>query len=400
VPEPLGELDDAARLGAAERVDGLVGVADGDQVPSSPGEQLEQLDLGGVGVLVLVDEQPAGPLALLAQQLGVAVELGDRCPHQFGGVVTGRVAPSCRREGGDTLVLLLERGGEHPVVATGLLPPGRQLGGGHPALGGAHEQVAQLGAEPGRPEGGRQGGRPADGALLLGVTPQQLGDDGVLLGGGEEPGWSVTAQQRRAAEDAVGVGVERAGQRLADRARDPAGDPRAQLGRGLAAERQDEDLLGVDACVDAGRDGLDDGRRLSRARPGEDQQRAGRVVDDGLLGGVEQRSREPRSLTGDEPVDRRRSPLCHPPMESRRTDTSGAAGATGRGASDQGESRLDMTRLEHQVRSGRQPAGHLQQRPLALAVEGSRRRDETGLGHGPARDVVHALMVGRCAARL
>ena len=87
VPEALGELDDAPRLGAAEGVDGLVGVADGDQVAAAPGEQLEQLDLGGVGVLVLVDEQPARALALLAQQLGVAVELGDRLPDQLGRVV-------------------------------------------------------------------------------------------------------------------------------------------------------------------------------------------------------------------------------------------------------------------------------------------------------------------------
>ena len=78
VPEAVGELDDAPRLGPAEGVDRLVGIADGDEVAAAAGQQLEQLDLGGVGVLVLVDEQPAGALALLAQQLGVAVELGDR----------------------------------------------------------------------------------------------------------------------------------------------------------------------------------------------------------------------------------------------------------------------------------------------------------------------------------
>ena len=166
--------------------------------------------------------------------------------------------------------------------------------------------VASAGARP---------GGPADGALLLGVAAQQLGDHGVLLRRGQQPGRRVAAQQRGAAQHAVGVGVEGAGQRLADGARHPAGDPGAQLGGGLAAERQDEDLLGVDAGVDPGGDRLDDRRRLPRARAGEHEQRAAGVVDDGLLGRV-----EPRRGGGDgarlhEPVDRRRSslPRCATP---------------------------------------------------------------------------------------
>ena len=126
VPEPVGELDDAARLGAAEGVDGLVGVADGDQVAAAAGEQLEQLDLGGVGVLVLVDEQPAGPLALLAQQLGVAVELGDRlrAPARPGRSPDASPRPAVEKAV-TRLVLLLEGGGVHPVLAARTRGPRR-----------------------------------------------------------------------------------------------------------------------------------------------------------------------------------------------------------------------------------------------------------------------------------
>ena len=71
----LAEAQDVARLGAAEAVDQLVLVADRGQVAGRPGEQLEQRGLRLVGVLQLVDDQPAParaqvrePLRLLAQQ--------------------------------------------------------------------------------------------------------------------------------------------------------------------------------------------------------------------------------------------------------------------------------------------------------------------------------------------
>ena len=121
------------------------------------------------------------------------------------------------------------------------------------------------------------------------------------------------------------------------------------------------------------------------------------MVDDGLLGGVEPRSGDARRLAGDEPVDRRRfvPPLCHPSMEARPADSSGTAGAGGRRASGQMSTDCPQLGLLHQVRRGRQPAGDLEQRPRRLVVQGRRRRDEPGLGHRPARDGVHALVVGR-----
>ncbi len=55
-PEGRGEVEDAADVGAAERVDRLVRVADDGEVAAVARELAEQRHLAGVGVLVLVDE--------------------------------------------------------------------------------------------------------------------------------------------------------------------------------------------------------------------------------------------------------------------------------------------------------------------------------------------------------
>ena len=282
---------------------------------------------GSVSWYSSTNSQP-GPLALLAQQLRVGRQLGDRGADQLGRVVARGVTAAGGGEGGDRLVLLLEGRGVHPRVVPQLAAPGGEHVGADAALGRAQQQLAQLGAEP---RGGQRRGqrlRPADRALLGEVAAQQLGDDGVLLGGGEQPRRRLAAQQRRPAQHAVGVGVERAGQRLADGARDPGGDPGAQLGGGLAAEGEDEDLLGVDAAVDARGDRLDDRRRLPGAGTGEHQQRPARVVDHRLLGRVQPRPGRRRRLRLHEPVDRLDvPPHCHTPMEARGADSSGRAAA-------------------------------------------------------------------------
>src|ERR1700710_226589 len=91
------------------------GAADGEGVPAAAGQQVEQLDLGGVGVLVLVDEQPAGPLPLLAQQVGVVAQLADRGPDQLGRVVPAALPADGGGERGDAGVLLGEAGSGLPV---------------------------------------------------------------------------------------------------------------------------------------------------------------------------------------------------------------------------------------------------------------------------------------------
>ena len=53
------EVEDVADVGAAKRIDRLIGVPDGEHVPVLRGEKLEQAVLGVVRVLVLVDEDVA-----------------------------------------------------------------------------------------------------------------------------------------------------------------------------------------------------------------------------------------------------------------------------------------------------------------------------------------------------
>ena len=285
VPEPLGELDDAPGLGAPEGVDGLVGIADGDEVAAAAGEQLEEFDLGGVGVLVLVDEQPPGPLRS-AQQFRVVVS-SRIAWDQLRGVVAGRVAAARGGEGGDRLVLLLEGGGVHPVLAARLPAPRGQLRGATPvrspaAAARAARSEARRPERRASPTGQRTAPSSSASPRSSSATTASCSADVSSRGGG------VTAEQRGPAENPVGVGVEGAGQRLADGLAHPAGDAGPQLGRGLAAEGQDEDLLRVDAGLDTGGDRLDDDRRrLARAGPGQDEQRPAGVVDDGLLGRVQ-----------------------------------------------------------------------------------------------------------------
>jgi hypothetical protein len=93
--------------------------------------------------------------------------------------------------------------------------------------------------------------------------------------------------------------VERHGRCGRGRAVEPPGDAAADLGGSLAAEGQDEDLLGrepAELTPIASRNPvdheLDQRRGLAGAGPGEHQERPSEVVDDGLLVGVERRSDE------------------------------------------------------------------------------------------------------------
>jgi hypothetical protein len=73
------EVEDVAQVGAAEGVDRLVRVADGDQVAVAlAGELLGEAVLGGVGVLVLVDVDEDRPLLHPLEHVGRGVEQVDR----------------------------------------------------------------------------------------------------------------------------------------------------------------------------------------------------------------------------------------------------------------------------------------------------------------------------------
>ena len=136
--EALGEVADAVDLGAAERVDRLVGVADDDEVAAAAGEELEQLLLGGVGVLVLVDEHDRPGLAFFFEELLVGAEEVDGGSYQLGGVEGGSLGPQC----GDGFVLPCELGGGDPVVALVVSAELGKRGWVDAALGCSEQEVS------------------------------------------------------------------------------------------------------------------------------------------------------------------------------------------------------------------------------------------------------------------
>src|SRR5919106_1804307 len=73
-PEVALELEDVADVRAPEGVDGLVRVADGEDVPVLPGEELEEPVLGVVRVLILVHEDVAEGLLPALARVGEALE--------------------------------------------------------------------------------------------------------------------------------------------------------------------------------------------------------------------------------------------------------------------------------------------------------------------------------------
>ena len=79
VREGVLELHDVAQVGAAEAVDRLVAVADDRDVAVATGEQQDELVLGDVGVLVLVDENVLEALAVGLEDVADAGGTGARC---------------------------------------------------------------------------------------------------------------------------------------------------------------------------------------------------------------------------------------------------------------------------------------------------------------------------------
>ena len=131
VRELLGEVEDAAHLGTAEAVDGLVGVADDDEVAAVAGERLEQPDLARVGVLVLVDEDVVEPAPQVGADLGTLGEQ-DRPVDQLR-VVDRRLVVE------DHLVLLHEPGRGDELGGLRALPHLLEVERVEPLLPGARQ---------------------------------------------------------------------------------------------------------------------------------------------------------------------------------------------------------------------------------------------------------------------
>ena len=146
--EPVRELGERAHVGAAERVDGLVRVADRDQLPAVPGQRHQQRLLRRVAVLVLVDQHHVVGAALALPGL-LAAEQGGRDADDLG-VVVGRDRGEV--EAGRVPVEEPGRGG--PVVTVLVLAQLAQAAAVQAALGRAQQQVAHLLGEAPGAEGG------------------------------------------------------------------------------------------------------------------------------------------------------------------------------------------------------------------------------------------------------
>jgi len=182
----------------------------------------------------------------------------------------------------DDLVVLLDRVSDaRPLGPLARGGQGAQVGRVEAAGDRSGHEGLQLGGQPAGAERLAQGLGPRERL----VPAQEVGHDGVARRRGHELGrrgerLGVAELSHEGVAERV-EGHRRDGGR---RARQPASDPVAQLAGGLAAEGQDEDLVGRQlAGLDPVDDDLDERGGLARARAGEHEQRPATVVDDGLL---------------------------------------------------------------------------------------------------------------------
>jgi hypothetical protein len=223
------------------------------------GEQEDDLVLGSVGVLVLVDEDVLEALLVVLQHIGTRAEQAHGDGEQVVEVHGARLL-----EAG--LVLAVDVG-DLP------LEDGRRLGG----VVGRQDEVVL---------GGADGGVHAPGRELLGVEVQ-VPDDvaGEPLG----VGLVVDREVRRvpeapgvAPQDAHARRVERAHPHLAGDRPHQCLDPLAHLVGGLVGERDGQDPERVDASfVDQVGDAVGEYPGLAGSGPGHDEERAV-AMDDGI----------------------------------------------------------------------------------------------------------------------
>jgi hypothetical protein len=320
--ELVGEPRGAGCARPPPAVDGLVGVADGRDRVAGAEERREEPDLRVGGVLVLVEEDdlearalPRGDSRHVLGELGCEGDLVAEV-HGIHGALARLVGldhveePAALHEGlGELDDVGVQRG---PTAAErraldGPEQPSETL----PCLVDAEEVLAQgVGEVEHRSHDGRDRGvRPE---VVVPALDDAAGDL-PLARLGEEPGTGlppdaepVVLHERR------GVGVVRRDGRAVERVEGSCGGagactaqlpqalghPLGELARGLARERQTEDLLGQDVPV---RDEPHDARghrlRLAGAGPRDDEHGAQRGFDDGgLLGGRPVLTEEVRDL--------------------------------------------------------------------------------------------------------
>ena len=217
--------------GAAEGVHRRVGAAGHQHLRPGRGERDDEVDAGDGEVVRVVDHHGAegGGEGRVRQEHGGAA-------HQRAGVEAGA---GVERGGGLEVehpeVVAQQRGGVAPGGAAVLAAELLERGGAEAELPGAGDQVAQLGAEAG--QGACAG---VDVQVPGGALGDQLGEQGILLGAGDQGRLAQPSAQRVGAGDRMGEGGRGHG---AGGALSVDGERVAQAPGGEAARRQQQGVL-------------------------------------------------------------------------------------------------------------------------------------------------------------
>ena len=261
------EAEDMSGLGAAPAVDGLVVIADDGEVVVGRGEVDEELVLGGVGVLELVDHEEAPAAAEAFGEGGVLAEDDEDLEEEVAEVGAALAAEL-------VLVEVVEAGESLGVGAEGIL---LGLIGGPAAVFLGVDEVLAL----------------ADGAAaaVFAEAIEEGGDEATLVAvvvDGEVP---VEAGPRREASKQAGAEAVEGGDD------NPLGglfvveegvDAVAHLGGGAVGEGDGDDgVRGLPVVVDQVGDAVGEDPGLAAAGAGEDEERAAVVEDGFALWGVE-----------------------------------------------------------------------------------------------------------------
>ena len=209
-------------IGTAVGEHRLVGVTGDDGQLGARRQHPHQPGRLRVEVLGVVDQQQLDPPTFGGEQLGVDGEGLERGTDEFGRAQRGNGGlRGGHTDGGPQqhrlLVLLGELAGGQPLRTAGQPADALQRKGIHATLGAAGQQVTQLGGEPDGAQRGPQLAGPGDGGVVavLEIAREQLADDAVLLGGGDQPRRRITVALGGEPQHREGVRVHRADERFA-----------------------------------------------------------------------------------------------------------------------------------------------------------------------------------------
>ena len=262
------EVQDVPEVRAPEPVDGLVGVPDDAEVPVAGRELTQHPVLGGVGVLVFVDEHVPPELAVVAEHLRVPREELDRQAQEVVEIERARargVGPRSartdapRRPRGDPVRLRQDFLGSEELVL-GTRDPGNSRGRSQRSL--VQPELAIALAHEREPVG-------------LVVDHERPGIPEVV---------DLCPKQARARR------VEGGDQRRPTACGSPGEDrrhPLRHLPGGLVRERDGEDLSGIHAAGDQVGDAVCDDTGLPATRSGQDEQGPVNVENRFLLDRIE-----------------------------------------------------------------------------------------------------------------